>query len=173
MASIALAARSQAAADLALAGLTYVASMEGCACPACQRFDLDYDADILAADRRGRPVLVAYRYQPEYEYQTITVRRSTDRGSRASQVMKILRDRSLADWHIQGYRRWITYAPAASVRLALLHPVLLPCGAHPRTRTEGTEGAGGQTFVTLCADCCTDVHTVWRADMAVQSVTSA
>jgi len=168
--SVALATRSQAIADLELAGFAYIASMEGCACGACQSFDLKYDADILAADSRGRPVIVAHRYQPDWEYLTITVRQSTDRGSSNSQSRKVLNGSSLADVYIQGYQRWVTFAPQADIRIALQHPPLLRCKAHPHTRTEGTEGSGGQTFVALCAECCRNVQTVYRAG---QSVTSA
>lgn len=168
--SIALAARSQAITDLELAGFTYVASMEGCACQACQRFDLDFDADIQATDSRGRPVLIAYRYQPAWQYFTITVRRTTDRGSSSSQLRKILSGRSLADWHIQGYQRWVTFAPASAVRFALAHPPLLRCRAHPHVGTDGAEGSGGQTFVAICSECCQNLQTVYRSG---ESVTSA
>jgi hypothetical protein len=168
--TVALAARSQAVADLELAGYRFVASMEGCACAACQAFDRDYDSDILAVDKRERPVIVAWRYQPDWEYFTVTVRQTTDRGSSASQVRKVLDGRSLADVYVQGYRRWVTSAAQADIRVALRHPPLLRCKAHPHTRTEGTEGSGGQTFVTLCADCCANLRTVYRAG---QSVTSA
>ena len=148
--ALALADRSQIVIDLDLAGFRFVARMEGCKCEACRAFDLDFDADILARDRRGRPVIVAYRRQTRYAYETITTRFSTDRGSTDSQVRKLLTGKSLAAFHLQSYRDYIVIADAASLRKALQQRPLFRCREHGEGRIIGE---GGQTFIPTCREC--------------------
>jgi hypothetical protein len=148
--ALALAERSQVIIDLALIHLRLVASTEGCACSACQHFDGDFDVDILARNRLGRPVLVAYRRQTRYSYDTITTRLTTDRGSADSQVGKIMTGKSLAHLHVQSYRDHIVVVDARGLSRALQSPTLWRCPEHGPTALNGD---GGQTFVATCLRC--------------------
>lgn len=153
------------AADLALIGMQFVATIERCGCASCHALDTRFDADAIAVGPAGRPCFVAWRAQPDYDYTTITIREVTDRGGGDSQVRKMLDGRSKADLYLQSYPSGIVWALASAVREGLASAA--PCAAHQTTML----GSGGQLFRVLCASCCNGITYVRRASTtAVESV---
>lgn len=139
---------AQCAADLAIADLRLVAMSEGCPCPMCKALDMKHDVDVLAS-RHGRPVLVQWRYQPKWHYNTVTVRLSSDRGDPNVQGAKILSGRSLADIHVQGYACHIVTIGKTDLLAAVRHPRLMRCDQHKGDQ----QGWGGQVFTPFCPHC--------------------
>lgn len=139
---------SRLSIDLALIGRRPLASFEDCACEGCRLLDRQMDVDAAAAHGE-RLELVSYRDQRgPWEYETLTIRWTSDRGNGRVQAHKILGGQSRADIYINAYNGWIVWAEAGAVRSALQQPTWR-CG-HARPLS----GSGGQQFVVLCADCC-------------------
>lgn len=135
--------------DLAALGLTLKARFEGCSCDACVAMDTNHVTDFLAVSSEDVPFLIAHRHQPEYAFQTITVRQTTDRGTRGVEATKIVGDRSLADFHIQSYAHWLLHIMGWDLRDDLRSMRWQRC---PRHR-DIVKGAHGQTFIVLCPEC--------------------
>ena len=76
-----------------------------------------YDVDAVAVRPDGLPVFAAYRAQPVYDYQTITVRWANHRGNEDVQLAKLLDHRSRADVYVQGYPSGVAYATATDLRV--------------------------------------------------------
>ena len=91
------------AEDLGLIGLRLVHDCQEHDHVACGLLDLRFDVDAIAVGQSGRTYLVSYRTQPEYDYQTITIRWMSDSGNADVQGQKILDGRSKADVFVQGY----------------------------------------------------------------------
>jgi hypothetical protein len=169
MAGIVLAPRSQVVSDLALLGLSLIASTETCDCQVCRHLDLKGDVDLVAARTTGRILLVSYRWQPTYDYRTLTVRSRTESGN-PSQLDKLLEHRSLADAYVQSYPSWVVFVESWKLEMALRGEARF-CMAHPYDTT----AAGGQHFVTVCEECCPGLRVVPRPkpDVRIRIVTAA
>src|SRR3990167_2144955 len=142
-------------ADLRLVGLRLAERMEGCRCDPCERLDMHHDVDLLAGDANGLPRLVSYRRQDDYDYRTITVRWSSDRGSANVQGAKLTEGRSLAHLYVQAYPSGVAWAMAMDLRATIRRGA--PCEKHERL----IRGADGQTFAVFCS-WCTAMHYVSR-----------
>ena len=135
--------------DLALIGYDLEASAEGCRCELCRRLDLRFDVDALATGRDGLPVFISYRAQPEWDWRTITIRWSNDKGNDDVQLAKLLDHRSRADLYVQGYPSGVAYAPVSRLLAGLRSGQTKACPEHrPADR-----GSGNQTFVIACGSC--------------------
>lgn len=151
--------------DLALIGLTLEGRPEACRdddgrpCQTCGLLDGHHDADLLVTDVTnpvlrsiGRPAgaayLVSYRDQrPDYDYRTITIRESNDRGNRNVQAAKIRGLRSVADLIVQAYPSGVAWAQTIDIRAAMLRDS--GCAAHEARIT----GKHGQIALVFCQHC--------------------
>jgi len=135
--------------DLALIGYELVASAEACRCSVCAALDLRYDVDAIAARPDERPLFIAYRAQPVYDYRTITVRWANDRGNEDVQLAKLLSLRSRADLYVQGYPSGVAYATADDLRTGFTTGRTKVCSGH----RAWLRGDDGQKLVVACPDC--------------------
>jgi hypothetical protein len=166
MSEITITAGPDLAGDLRLVGLQLVYQGERCACRGCQALDRQFDVDALAVGPQGLPCLVSYRAQPEYDFETLTIRWANDNGNEDVQARKIVDGRSKADLFVQGYPSGVSWSLAEPVRTALaLDPI---CPHHERIK----RGKDGQLLRILCAACCPGIHYVPRVTVSARAGSS-
>jgi len=157
-------------ADLALAGYRLEGRPEACTggpagsrCETCDALDTKHAIDILALDRRGRPVFIGYRRQdqprpgggPPYDYPTITIRKRTARGGSDTEYRKILTGRARFDIFIQSYTTRLIVATVDGLRNALRYPPLWQCKLpdYRHGPEEYTNSYDGTVYHVLCVAC--------------------
>lgn len=135
--------------DLELIGFPLLAPAEGCRCPLCRVLDLRHDVDALASTSDGRALFVAYRAQPDWDFQTITIRWANDKGNENVQLAKLLDGRSRADIYVQGYPSGVAWVFVPALLSALRDQRTKNCPGHKAA----DRGQDGQWFVMACARC--------------------